>query len=59
MLLWSGEALSAFGSQISLVAFPLLVLAVTGSAAKAGVVGFARNVPIAVLALPARALADR
>ena len=59
ILLWSGEALSALGSQISLVAFPLLVLAVTGSPAKAGVVGFARNLPIALLALPAGVLADR
>jgi predicted MFS family arabinose efflux permease len=58
-LLWSGEALSALGSQVSLVAFPLLVLAVTGSPAKAGVVGFARNLPVAVLAVPAGVLADR
>jgi MFS family permease len=58
-LLWSGEALSTLGSQVSLVAYPLLVLAVTGSPAKAGIVGFARSVPIAVLALPAGVLADR
>lgn len=58
-LLWSGQAISALGSQVTLVAYPLLVLAVTGSAAKAGVVGFARQLPIAVLALPAGALADR
>ena len=58
-LLWSGQAISALGSQITLVAYPLLVLAVTGSPAKAGVVGFARQLPIAVLALPAGALADR
>jgi predicted MFS family arabinose efflux permease len=58
-LLWSGEALSALGSQISLVAFPLLVLAVTGSPAKAGVVAFARNLPLALLAVPAGVLADR
>src|SRR5581483_2827439 len=45
--------------QISLVAYPLLVLAVTGSPAKAGLVGFATNVPIAVLALPPGGLADR
>ena len=55
---WSGEAASALGSQISLVAFPLLVLAVTGSPAKAGIVGFARNLPVALLALPAGVLAD-
>jgi predicted MFS family arabinose efflux permease len=59
LLLWSGQAISQLGSQISLVAYPLLVLAVTGSPAKAGVVAFARNIPIAALALPAGALADR
>ncbi len=59
LLLWSGQTVSELGSQISLVAYPLLVLAVTGSAAKAGIVGFARNVPIAVFALPAGMLADR
>ena len=59
LLLWSGETLSELGSQLSLVAYPLLVLALTGSAAKAGVVAFAKTVPIAVLALPAGALADR
>ena len=58
-LLWSGQAISQLGSQISLVAYPLLVLAVTGSPAKAGLVGFAMNIPIAVLALPAGWLADR
>jgi predicted MFS family arabinose efflux permease len=59
MLLWSGQALSGLGSQISLVAYPLLVLAATGSPAKAGVVGFARAVPVVLLALPAGVWADR
>ncbi|MBV9195522.1 MAG: MFS transporter [Solirubrobacterales bacterium] len=59
LLLWSGQAISQLGSQVSLVAYPLLVLAVTGSPAKAGLVGFARNVPVAALALPAGWLADR
>jgi predicted MFS family arabinose efflux permease len=58
-LLWAGQAISAMGSQLSFVAYPLLVLAVTGSPAKAGIVGFAFNVPVAVLALPAGSLADR
>ena len=58
-LLWAGQAISALGSQISFVAYPLLALAVTGSPAKAGIVGFAFNVPVALLALPAGALADR
>lgn len=59
MLLWSGEALSQLGSQASTVAFPLLVLALTGSAAKAGIVGLAKWVPLAVAALPAGVVADR
>jgi MFS family permease len=58
-LLWTGQALSGLGSQISQVAYPLLVLAVTGSPAKAGLVGFAQQLPIALLALPAGVLADR
>ncbi len=58
-LLWSGQAISQLGSQVSLVAYPLLVLAVTHSPARAGLVGFATNAPVAVLALPAGWLADR
>jgi predicted MFS family arabinose efflux permease len=58
-LLWGGQAISALGSQMSFVAYPLLVLAITGSPAKAGIVGFAFNIPVAALALPAGALADR
>jgi hypothetical protein len=39
---------STLGSQISLVAFPLLVLTTTHWAAKAGLVGFANEVPVLV-----------
>src|SRR5579859_3335686 len=59
MLLWGGQALSELGSQSSTVAYPLLVLALTGSASKAGIVGLAKWLPLAVFALPAGALADR
>lgn len=59
MLFWSGQALSELGSQTSTVAYPLLVLALTGSAAKAGIVGLARWLPLAIFAIPAGALADR
>lgn len=59
MLLWSGELLSELGSQTSTVAYPLLVLALTGSAAKAGIVGVALWLPWVVFALPAGMLADR
>jgi MFS family permease len=59
MFLWSGQALSELGSQVSTVAYPLLVLALTGSAAKAGVVGFAKFLPMTLLALPSGVIADR
>jgi predicted MFS family arabinose efflux permease len=59
MLLWSGSTISALGSQVSTVALPLLVLSLTGSAAKAGVVGLAKWLPLAVFSLPAGVLADR
>ncbi|HWD85789.1 MAG TPA: MFS transporter [Solirubrobacteraceae bacterium] len=59
MLFWSGQALSELGSQTSTVAYPLLILALTGSAAKAGVVGLAKWLPLAIFAIPAGALADR
>ena len=39
MLLWSGQVVSSLGSAVSSVAFPLLVLALTGSLAKAGLAG--------------------
>ncbi len=59
MLLWTGQTLSELGSQTSTVAYPLLILALTGSAAKAGIVGLAKWLSVAVFAVPAGALADR
>jgi transmembrane secretion effector len=59
MLLQAGQLLSNTGTESTSIAYPLLVLAVTGSAARAGVVSFARTLPWALLALPAGALADR
>lgn len=59
LLLWSGQLVSSAGTRISLLAFPLLTLAVTGSPAQAGVITAARGLPSTVLALPAGALIDR
>lgn len=58
-LLWTGQVLSTLGSEASLVAFPLITLAVTGSAADAGLVGFANTVPVLLLYLPIGVLVDR
>jgi hypothetical protein len=59
MLLQAGQLLSSAGTQSTVIAYPLLVLAVTGSAAKAGAVAFARTLPMALLALPSGVAADR
>ncbi|HSR22070.1 MAG TPA: MFS transporter, partial [Candidatus Eisenbacteria bacterium] len=58
-LLWSGQAVSVLGSRISAIAYPLLVLGVSGSPAAAGVVGFVGGLPYILFQLPAGAVADR
>jgi MFS family permease len=58
-LLWSGQLVSTLGTRITLLAFPLLVLAETDSPAKAGLVGFAQTLPYLLCYLPAGALVDR
>ena len=45
MLLWSGQMVSNIGTQVSQLAFPLLILALTGSAAQAGFAGALRALP--------------
>src|SRR2546428_14178118 len=59
MLLQTGQLLSHFGSQTTTIAYPLLVLAVTHSPAKAGLVACARYLGTAVVGLPAGLAADR
>jgi MFS family permease len=58
MLLQTAQLLSSGGSQMTAIAYPLLVLALTGSAAKAGFVAFVRLSGMALLALPAGLAAD-
>jgi hypothetical protein len=59
MLLQAGQLFSTFGSRVSAIAYPLLVLAVTGSAAKAGLAGAAQFTPLLLFNLPAGVAADR
>jgi MFS family permease len=59
LLLQAGQLLSAFGSNMSAIAYPLLALAVTGSAAKTGYVGAAEFAPLVLLAPLAGVAADR
>jgi hypothetical protein len=59
MLLQAGQLLSTFGSNMSGIAYPLLVLAVTHSAAKAGYVGAVLFTPMVAFNLVAGVAADR
>jgi MFS family permease len=59
LLLWSGQVVSTIGTRVTSLAYPLLVLALTRSPAKAGIVGFAQTLPFLLLYLPAGALVDR
>jgi predicted MFS family arabinose efflux permease len=59
MLLWSGQTISATGTGISGIAFPLLILALTHDAAAAGIAGAFRALPYLFLSLPVGALIDR
>jgi predicted MFS family arabinose efflux permease len=59
LLLQAGQVLSASGSQATTIAYPLLVLAVTHSPVKAGIVTSARTIPVALFALIAGVAADR
>ncbi len=59
MLLWSGQMVSNVGTQVSTLAFPLLILALTHSPAQAGFAGALRALPYLIFSLPAGALIDR
>lgn len=59
VLLWAGQAVSTAGTQVSDLAMPLLVLALTGSPAQAGIVAAFGALPRFLLALPAGVLVDR
>ena len=58
-LVWAAQTLSSFGNGISQLAYPLLMLALTGSATAAGALAAVRAVPYLVPGLPAGALVDR
>jgi MFS family permease len=58
-LLWSGRVVSELGTSATTIAYPLLVLAVTGSAAASGLVLGTIAAAQLVAGLPAGALVDR
>src|SRR5260370_1862086 len=57
MLLWSGQIGSAVGTGVTRLAFPLLMLALTGSPAQPGFITAPPTVPHPLLTLPALPLA--
>jgi MFS family permease len=58
VLLWSGQLISTAGAQVTSLALPLLILAVTNSPAQAGIVAACSALPRFLFALPAGALVD-
>lgn len=58
-LLWAGQAVSEVGFSTTMIAFPLLVLAITGSPAASGLVLGADAAAQLLAGLPAGALVDR
>lgn len=56
--LWSSQAASSFGVEMTQVAYPLLTLAITGSATYAGVVGAVQMLVFTLTSAPAGVLAD-
>jgi hypothetical protein len=59
VLFQSGQLLSSLGGSLTTVAYPLLVLELTHSPAKAGLVSFARFLPAPLVGLVAGVAADR
>ncbi len=59
MLLWSGQLVSWVGTEVTGITLPLVVLALTGSYAQAGIIAAMRGFVYIVLALPAGVLIDR
>lgn len=59
LLWWSGDAVSLLGSNISVMAFPLLAMFATGSVLNAGIIAAAGRVGGLVTRLWGGALADR
>lgn len=59
VLLWSGQLVSSAGAQVTSLALPLLILAITHSPIQAGIVAACSSLPRFLFALPAGALVDR
>ncbi|MEV4604244.1 MFS transporter [Amycolatopsis sp. NPDC049253] len=57
--LWSSEAFAAVAKETAEIAYPLLILATTGSTLFAGIVGSAQLITASLISIPAGTLADR
>jgi MFS family permease len=58
-LLWVAQALSQLGTSVSAIAYPLVILDLTGSAAEAGLTATVLAASTLVLRVPAGSLVDR
>ena len=58
-LLWAGSAASALGSELTRIAMPLVLLALTGSAARAGLISSLLTASMIIVQIPAGVWVDR
>ncbi|HJT59589.1 MAG TPA: MFS transporter [Ktedonobacteraceae bacterium] len=59
LLLWMGQSISALGTGISQVAFPILIFVLTNNVGIAGLIFSCGQLPFILFSLPAGALIDR
>lgn len=59
IILWLGQTVSSFGSKVSAIVFPLLVLDLTNSPAQAGFIGAVSTIPYILFSLFVGAIIDR
>ncbi|HEV7657717.1 MAG TPA: MFS transporter [Mycobacteriales bacterium] len=57
--LWISQFLGTVGKEAAEVAYPLLILAITGSVTDAGLIGSVQLVTVGLLSIPGGTLADR
>jgi predicted MFS family arabinose efflux permease len=58
-LWWTGSLINSLGTAVSTLAYPLLILRLTGSPLWAGVVAALQDAPFALMSLPVGVLVDR
>ena len=59
LLLWTGQAVSVFGTRVAAIAYPLLVLSLTHSPVAVGILALCQFMPFTLFSLIAGVVVDR